>query len=39
LRENIRYTLDARAAAGLAKYYELAEKHDVVDAARAPVFY
>jgi chorismate dehydratase len=39
LRENILYTLDARASAGLRKYYELAEQHGVVDAARAPVFY
>jgi chorismate dehydratase len=39
LRENIRYTLDARAAAGLLKYYELAETHGIVDEVRAPVFY
>lgn len=39
LRENIRYTLDDRATAGLRLYYDLAEKHDVVDAARAPAFY
>jgi chorismate dehydratase len=39
LRDNIRYTLDAGAAAGLVKYYELAEKHGIVEAVRAPVFY
>jgi chorismate dehydratase len=39
LRENIQYTLDERAEAGLRKYYELAAKHDVIDAARPPAFY
>jgi chorismate dehydratase len=39
LRENIRYALDERAEAGLRKYYELAAKHGVIDAARAPAFY
>jgi chorismate dehydratase len=39
LRDNIRYTLDHRAIAGLRRYYELAEQHEVVDAARAPAFY
>jgi chorismate dehydratase len=39
LRDNIRYTLDDRAAAGLRRYYELAAKHGVVEAARAAVFY
>lgn len=39
LRENIRYTLGEDELAGLRKYYELAAKHDVVDAARAPLFY
>lgn len=39
LRDNIRYLLDDRAVAGVTKYYELAEKHDVIDAVRAPVFY
>jgi chorismate dehydratase len=39
LRDNIRYTLDERAAAGLRRYYELAERHGVVDAARAPAFF
>jgi chorismate dehydratase len=39
LRENIRYTLDERATAGLKKYYELAEKHGVVEAAREPAFF
>ena len=39
LRDNIQYTLDERAAAGLRRYYELAERHGVVDAARAPAFF
>lgn len=39
LRDNIRYTLDDRAAAGLRRYYELAERHGVVDTARAPSFF
>jgi chorismate dehydratase len=39
LRENIRYGLGARDQDGLRRYYELAEKHGVVDALRAPSFY
>jgi chorismate dehydratase len=39
LRDNIRYTLDERATAGLVLYYQLAEKHGVVDSTRAPEFY
>jgi chorismate dehydratase len=39
LRENIRYTLDGRAAAGLRRYYELAAKHGVIESARPPAFY
>ena len=39
LRDNIRYGFDERAAAGLRKYYELAEKHGVIDAVRPTVFY
>jgi chorismate dehydratase len=39
LSENIRYTLDDRAVDGLTMYYELADKHGVVDAMRAPAFY
>jgi chorismate dehydratase len=39
LRENIRYVVGEREQAGLARYYELAEKHGVVDAARAPAYY
>jgi chorismate dehydratase len=39
LRENIQYTLDDRARAGLEKYYELAEKHGVVGTRRAPAFF
>jgi chorismate dehydratase len=39
LRENIRYSLDGRAADGLRRYYELAARHGLVDVVRAPVFY
>jgi chorismate dehydratase len=39
LRDNIRYTFDGRAAAGLREFYELAQNHEVVDGARAPVFF
>ena len=39
LRENIQYTLDDRAAAGLARYYELAEKHGVVKTRHSATFY
>lgn len=39
LRENIQYTLGEREEQGLRRYYQLAEKHGVVDAIRAPEFY
>jgi chorismate dehydratase len=39
LRENVSYTLDEREVAGLERYYELAEKHGIVDTARALAFY
>lgn len=39
LRENIQYTLGEREEAGLRRYYELAERHGVVDRIRAPAFY
>jgi predicted solute-binding protein len=39
LRENMRYRLGDREAAGLRRYWELAAKHGVVDRARAPEFY
>jgi len=39
LRENIKYMLGEREEAGLRKFYELAEKHEVVDRATAPAFY
>ena len=39
LRDNIRYGLDERAAAGLRKYYELAAKHGLIDVVRPAVFY
>jgi chorismate dehydratase len=39
LRENIRYVIGEREEAGLRKFYELAEKHGVVDATRAPAYY
>jgi predicted solute-binding protein len=39
LRENIQYTLGEREEAGLRRYYQLAEKHGVVESIRAPEFY
>ena len=39
LRDNIYYTLDERERTGLERFYELAEKHGVVETARAPAFY
>lgn len=39
LRDNIKYRLGDREEAGLRRYYELAEKHGVVDRAVAPLFY
>ena len=39
LRENIKYALGEREVAGLVKYYELAEKHGVVDGFSTPAFY
>jgi chorismate dehydratase len=39
LRENIRYIVGGREEAGLRRYYELAEKHGLVDETRAPLFY
>jgi chorismate dehydratase len=39
LRENIQYALDDRAASGLRRYYELAERHGVVEQAKAPAFF
>ena len=39
LRENIKYALGDREQAGLVRYYELAEKHGVVDGFSTPVFY
>jgi chorismate dehydratase len=39
LRDNIRYNFDEASAAGLAKYYELAARHGVIDSVRMPVFY
>ena len=39
LRENMRYHLGTREEAGLRRYFELAEKHGVVPAARAPLFF
>ena len=39
LRENIKYLLGEREEAGLRKYYELAEKHGLVERALAPAFY
>lgn len=39
LRDNIKYTLDDRAAAGLRMYYELAAKHGVIGDVRPAAFY
>jgi chorismate dehydratase len=39
LRDNIQYVLDERAASGLAKYYELAALHGLIESVRPPVFY
>jgi chorismate dehydratase len=39
LRDNIQYRLGERGAAGLRRYYELAARHGVVDAARPADFY
>jgi chorismate dehydratase len=39
LRENIYYVLGDREEAGLRKYYELADRHGVVDRVVAPEFY
>ena len=39
LRENIYYRLGEREEQGLRHYYELAEKHGVAQAIRAPMFY
>lgn len=39
LRDNIQYRLGEREAAGLRRYFELAAKHDVIDAARPADFY
>jgi len=39
LRDNIRYDLDARAIDGLKAYFQLAERHGVIAAARAPAFF
>ncbi len=39
LRDNIKYRLGPRDQQGLRRYYELAEKHGVVDRVQAPSFY
>lgn len=39
LRENIYYTLGDREAAGLNRYYELAQRHGVIEQRREPRFY
>ena len=39
LRENIRYTLGEREEAGLLTYYDLAERHGIVEDAMPPIFY
>jgi predicted solute-binding protein len=39
LRVTLQYTLGEREEAGLRRYYQLAEKHGVVESIRAPEFY
>jgi chorismate dehydratase len=39
LRENIQYQLGEREEAGLRAWFELAVKHDVAPATRAPLYY
>jgi predicted solute-binding protein len=39
LRENIRYSLGDTEDASLRRYYELAARHEIGPAARAPAFY
>ena len=39
LRDNIKYMLGEREAAGLTRYYELAAAHDVVESTKPFVFY
>jgi chorismate dehydratase len=39
LRDNIKYDLGEREAAGLRRYYELAEKHGVVERVRPPEYF
>jgi chorismate dehydratase len=39
LRENIQYGLGDSEIAGLRRYYELAARHGLIDAPRAPLFY
>lgn len=39
LRDNIRYTLGLREEAGLLAYYDLAERHGIVEEAVPPLFY
>jgi chorismate dehydratase len=39
LRDNIRYVLGEREADGLQRYYDLAERHGVIDSVRAPEFF
>ena len=39
LRDNIQYVLGDGEIAGVGKYYELAARHGLIDAAREPLFY
>jgi len=39
LRENIYYVMGDREIAGIRRYYELAARHGLIDAAREPQFY
>lgn len=39
LRDNIQYVMGERELSGLRRFYELAARHQLIDAPRAPVFY
>ena len=39
LRDNIQYTMGDREIAGVRRYYALAARHGLIDAAREPIFY
>ncbi len=39
LRDNIKYVLGEREAAGLQRYYDLAARHGVIDRVRTAEFF